>query len=212
MVEPVLDVLQGRRDGRRNRADWPSRSMPISARPAIRKVSPMNSSATSSGPPPRRACQRQRPSIAAVIVVIMPACAATRWAWKAGCDIRRKRRQAAPSVVTSPSPGPTFVRSYTQSRVILLPVEQDVLDVVRVRHGVRHIGPGPHPEDVPVLATRLDQERQGFALKPPDRPERARHELPDPGRDLPLGHDPHNPDSSSMGLSPSSVTLDGNAT
>src|SRR5262245_50390866 len=172
--------------------------MPISARPAIRQVSPMNWSATSSGPPPPLACARQRPSIAAVIAVIMPTCAATRWVWKAGCDIRRKRRQAAPSVVTRPLSRPDLRPVvYPAPRVILLPVEQDVLDVVRVRHGVRHIGPGPHPEDVAEPATRLDQEHQGVALKSPDWPERTRHALADPGRNLPRGQDRHDPYSSS---------------
>lgn len=70
----------------------------------------MNSAATSMGSP-LRACSRQRRHMAPVASVIAAAIAAIRRWWKAGCDIRRSRRQAGPSVVTRPSPAATFVRS-----------------------------------------------------------------------------------------------------
>ncbi len=78
MVDPVLEVLQGRRDGPADPVGLADQVDAQERRPTIRSVSPANSAATSSGFAAARTCSRHRPSIAPIASVIKPARAAIR--------------------------------------------------------------------------------------------------------------------------------------
>ena len=90
-----------------------AKSVPSKARPTTRSARVSNSweSAVRNEPPDPAARSSQRRRMASASSLITPTSATMRSWWNAGCDIRRSRRHAAPSVVTSPVPAATLVRS-----------------------------------------------------------------------------------------------------